>query len=309
MAINSLTRDQMIGVLRQAGWEDEYIPWALEVSRRESGWQPGVVNDTASTGDLSYGLFQINMIGGMGPERLKRWGLSSNEQLKDPVVNARVARDLLNNQGPRAWSVTHGGDIPFPGRMEYTPPKSYLKGQASMGLPGAAHASTGDVASGDLGGVLATTFPGSDVSGNIQDRIKAARVDALSSALAGTSGETASTKPGIERRLTAPTTKGYEIIEYLTGDRGHSGYRDDHAGSNYHEHFAFKTPEGARRAAALLNKAGVITTELKGVNTVGQHSPNSYHYVGQAFDVPGHQWDVGKESAGSRYVRKVLGFA
>ena len=195
MSIKSLTRDQMVGVLKQAGWENEYIPWGLEVARRESGWRPGVLNDNAGTGDLSYGLFQINMMGAMGPERLRRWGLNSNEDLRDPVVNARVARELLNNQGPRAWSVTHGGDIPFPGRMEYTPPKSYLKGMTPMSLPGAAHASTGDVAMGDLGGALSATFPGSDVSSSIQSRIKDARINAISNALAGTSGQALTPKP------------------------------------------------------------------------------------------------------------------
>ena len=309
MSIKSLTRDQMVGVLKQAGWENEYIPWGLEVARRESGWRPGVLNDNAGTGDLSYGLFQINMMGAMGPERLRRWGLNSNEDLRDPVVNARVARELLNNQGPRAWSVTHGGDIPFPGRMEYTPPKSYLKGMTPMSLPGAAHASTGDVAMGDLGGALSATFPGSDVSSSIQSRIKDARINAISNALAGTSGQALTPKPQIERRLTPGSTQRFNLVEDLTGIEGHPGYRADHAGGNYHDHFAFKSVEEARAAAALLNKAGVTTTELKGVNTVGQHSPNSYHYVGQAFDVPGHQWPVGREEAGSRYVRRVLGVA
>jgi hypothetical protein len=97
------------------------------------------------------------------------------------------------------------------------------------------------------------------------------------------------------------------VLEYLTGDPSHAGFRDDHGGANYHEHLAFDTPERARAAAALLNQHGITTTELKGVNSVGSHSPNSYHYSGQAFDVPGAQVPVGQEQGLSRKVRALLG--
>lgn len=40
--------------------------------------------------DNSYGLWQINMIGSMGPDRRKKLGISSNEQLYDPGTNARA---------------------------------------------------------------------------------------------------------------------------------------------------------------------------------------------------------------------------
>ena len=99
------------------------------------------------------------------------------------------------------------------------------------------------------------------------------------------------------------------LLEYLTGDRSHSGYRADHGGSNYHEHLAFQTPEDARAAAAKLNAAGIKTTELKGVNPVGGHSKNSYHYSGQAFDVPAAQVPVGKEQELSMRVRRILGIS
>ena len=99
------------------------------------------------------------------------------------------------------------------------------------------------------------------------------------------------------------------ILEYLTGDTSHSGYRADHGGGNYHEHLAFASPEEARAAAAKLNAAGIKTTELKGVNPVGGHSTNSYHYSGQAFDVPAVQVPIGKEQELSRRVRGILGIS
>jgi hypothetical protein len=106
--------------------------------------------------------------------------------------------------------------------------------------------------------------------------------------------------PGVPGRIGQP-------IEYLTGDRSSSGYRADHGGNNYHEHIAYATAKEARAAAELLNKAGIKTTELKGVNPVGRHSPNSYHYDGRAFDVPAAQVPVGQEQALSRRVRQILG--
>lgn len=99
----------------------------------------------------------------------------------------------------------------------------------------------------------------------------------------------------------------FRVIEHLSGDWSHSSYRADHGGSNYHEHLAFSTPEEAKAAAAKLNAAGIRTTELKGVNPVGGHSPNSYHYTGQAFDVPADQVPVGEEQMLSLRVRQILG--
>lgn len=74
----------------------------------ESGGRPWAHNPNASTGDNSYGLWQINMLGAMGPERRRWFGISSNEQLFNPVVNARAALKILRSQGPRAWTTWRG---------------------------------------------------------------------------------------------------------------------------------------------------------------------------------------------------------
>lgn len=65
-------------------------------------------NDNSATGDDSYGLWQINMLGKLGPDRRKRYGLSSNQELFDPETNARVAYGIYSTegkQGARHWSV------------------------------------------------------------------------------------------------------------------------------------------------------------------------------------------------------------
>jgi len=98
------------------------------------------------------------------------------------------------------------------------------------------------------------------------------------------------------------------VVQYITGDPQHPNFMSDHGGSNYHDHLEFPTVEQARVAAAKLNQAGIKTTELKGINPVGQHTAGSAHYRGVAFDVPGAQVPVGQERQLSSRVRNVLGF-
>jgi lambda family phage tail tape measure protein/TP901 family phage tail tape measure protein len=95
------------------------------------------------------------------------------------------------------------------------------------------------------------------------------------------------------------------IIEYLTGDRGSAGYRADHGGSNYHDHLAFGSTAQRNSAMKALQGAGI---KIGSVND-GRHAKGSYHYSGQAFDVPGGQVPVGQEAGLSALVRKVLGGA
>lgn len=73
-----------------------------------------------------------------------------------------------------------------------------------------------------------------------------------------------------------------EAIEYVTGDETHRGYAADHGGSNYHDHLAFKDKETTKAAQEYLKKLG---WEI-GSTTGGKHASGSYHYSGQAFDIP-----------------------
>ncbi len=116
---------------------------------------------------------------------------------------------------------------------------------------------------------------------------------------------------------------GYEFTgessfsQYLTGDINapDEAYDESHGTqSNYHDHFAFKDADTARRAAAFLQSKGIIVTELQGVGggVTGPHSgPGSAHHSGLAFDVPGYQWGgsglIGeKEYRGSARVRAFM---
>ena len=71
-------------------------------------------------------------------------------------------------------------------------------------------------------------------------------------------------------------------IEYVTGDRTSSHYSADHGGGNYHDHIAFKDQKTRLAAQEYLRKLGWDI----GSTTGGKHAENSYHYSGQAFDIP-----------------------
>jgi hypothetical protein len=116
-----LSYSQLEGLWIQAGGSAATAPIAAAIALAESAGNPSSYNGNAGTGDNSYGLWQINMIGSMGPARLKEFGLTSNTQLFDPLTNAKAALKVSNggtNFGP--WTTyTHGtykkylqGDVP-----------------------------------------------------------------------------------------------------------------------------------------------------------------------------------------------------
>jgi len=100
----------LMSILKQAGFKGDGLKMAYAIAMAESGGNARAHNGNAGTGDNSYGLFQINMLGGMGPERRRQYGLSSNDALFDPLTNARVAYKMSNggkNWGP--WSTYGNG--------------------------------------------------------------------------------------------------------------------------------------------------------------------------------------------------------
>jgi len=96
---------------RQAGFDPQDSPTIAAIALAESGGNPNAHNPRYP--DNSYGLMQVNMLDEpgymLGAERRKRYGLSSNEQLKDPLTNMRAAKDIFDTQGLGAWSVFKSG--------------------------------------------------------------------------------------------------------------------------------------------------------------------------------------------------------
>ena len=78
---------QLVQFARNAGFQGNDANIMAAISMAESGGNPLAHNPNASTGDNSYGLTQVNMLGTLGPARLKQFGLKSNDQLFDPNIN------------------------------------------------------------------------------------------------------------------------------------------------------------------------------------------------------------------------------
>ena len=93
---------ELITILKEAGFSGSGLRMAWAIVQEESTSRVYAHNRNRSTGDNSYGLFQINMIDGIGPARLKEYGLSSNDDLFDPSTNASVAFKI--SKGGTDWS-------------------------------------------------------------------------------------------------------------------------------------------------------------------------------------------------------------
>lgn len=107
-----MTPEQVYSVARQAGFPPDTAVKMVAIAMRESSLQPMAFNGNAATGDKSYGLWQINMLGAMGAERRRILGLSTDEQLFDPLANARAAYWLWGgNDGnlARHWYINRTG--------------------------------------------------------------------------------------------------------------------------------------------------------------------------------------------------------
>lgn len=90
-----LTSYELVELLAAVGFEGKALKTAWAVVMRESRGHPTSHNKNVNTGDNSYGLFQINMIGSMGADRLAKFqdkvGITKMADLLDPVANAKAA--------------------------------------------------------------------------------------------------------------------------------------------------------------------------------------------------------------------------
>lgn len=80
-----------------------YAKKALAVAWCESNYYSNILNATPP--DLSYGLFQINMYGKLGPKRREAYHLPNNEALFDPMTNINIAFSMSSGgRNFSAWS-------------------------------------------------------------------------------------------------------------------------------------------------------------------------------------------------------------
>ncbi len=122
---------------RAAGFTGEDLIKMTAVGMAESTGNPGAINNNPATGDLSYGAWQVNMIGGMGPQRRRQFGLANNDALLDLPTNARVAKSIFDSQGINAWGAyTDGRYKQYMGQARAVAPSVMSSGGAAAGVSG-----------------------------------------------------------------------------------------------------------------------------------------------------------------------------
>ena len=86
-----LTALELKDMLSMVGFKGKSLRLAWSIVMRESRGHPLSHNTSKYSGDNSYGLFQINMLGSLGADRRAKFGIKNNDELLDPVVNAKAA--------------------------------------------------------------------------------------------------------------------------------------------------------------------------------------------------------------------------
>ena len=93
-------------LLGAVGFEGKKLKEAWAIAKKESNGRPIAFNGNSKTGDSSYGIFQINMIGNLGPARREKFNLKSNSDLFNPVINSQVAYHM--SAGGKNWDAWKG---------------------------------------------------------------------------------------------------------------------------------------------------------------------------------------------------------
>ena len=99
---HSLSDGQLVDLLKAIGFKGNALRSACAIAKAESNGRPFAFNGNTKTGDSSYGVFQINMMGELGSDRREKFELDSNAELFNPVTNAQIAHFMT--KGGKDWS-------------------------------------------------------------------------------------------------------------------------------------------------------------------------------------------------------------
>jgi len=102
----ALSDGELKELLATVGFEGKALKTAWAIAKRESHGRPLAYNGNRNTGDSSYGIFQINMLGNLGVVRKEKFNLRSNVLLFDPVINAEITYYMT--KGGTDWSAWKG---------------------------------------------------------------------------------------------------------------------------------------------------------------------------------------------------------
>jgi len=104
--VKKLSTVDLAEMLWLVGFRDNALKKAWAIAMRESNGRPLAHNANTKTGDNSYGVFQINMIGDLGVDRRDLFNIANNSNLFDPVMNAEIA--FYMSSGGTNWSSWKG---------------------------------------------------------------------------------------------------------------------------------------------------------------------------------------------------------
>lgn len=93
--------DAALWKLSQDTFGPQLAPTMFAIAKAESGGKTDAKNLTGL--DRSYGLWQINVHPKANPQMAQKYDLT------DPAQNAQAAKEILQQQGPKAWTTYSGG--------------------------------------------------------------------------------------------------------------------------------------------------------------------------------------------------------
>ena len=106
--MSKLSSEQIAQYAHDAGFRGHDLSTAVAIALAESGGRSRAHNATPP--DDSYGLWQINMLGALGPERRHQFHLDANRELFDPATNAEAAFAISGKGASfRPWSTYTNG--------------------------------------------------------------------------------------------------------------------------------------------------------------------------------------------------------
>ncbi len=149
----NLSRSQLTGLAQSVGFKGNDVNIAVAVALAESGGNPGATNMKGR--DNSYGLWQINMKGSLGPDRRKKFGINNDTDLLRPAINAKAAKIVHGESGWGAWTTyTDGTYKEFLTKDPVLPTGPIVNTPGKVGTPEAVEADT-TVSDGPLAGLNA----------------------------------------------------------------------------------------------------------------------------------------------------------
>ncbi|GAA3533027.1 hypothetical protein GCM10022222_15500 [Amycolatopsis ultiminotia] len=106
--MSKLSAEEIAQHAYKAGFRGHALSTAVAVALAESGGNAHAHNGTPP--DNSYGLWQVNMLGALGPDRRHQYHLHSNNELFKPDENAKAAWDISGHgKSFQPWSTYTNG--------------------------------------------------------------------------------------------------------------------------------------------------------------------------------------------------------